>query len=235
MPTEEETAAAATKVAEDAKASAGPKVDELSGAQVKQAFNFLLQQNRTLTTELDMVKGRIEEQKNQRVVSAAPSDEREVDVETMSNGQLMNHIFKKIETAYVQPAAERIASAEGGTKSAAIRQELKEVAERHPEFWEFKNEVKEVLEAYPELNISDAFALAKTRAPETVRRLDEARGKERMDKEKKAADDRKKSFGGLLPTSGKTASSARMSAKDAAEAAWEELDLDEHLAAISAG
>ena len=86
-------------------------------------------------------------------------------------------------------------------------------------FDSFVNEVRNIMEAKGgAISVEEALVLAKAKDPEKVTRLDSEK--------KEMAPQEPDPFVGLLPTSGKSSRNERMEAKDAANAAWDELGLE---------
>jgi len=237
MPTDEEIKAAEAKAAEEK--AAGEKkatVDDLTPAQTRQALQYVLTQNKTLAGELNQIKGQIGE--ISKVRAAAPAkgteDEEAPDLETMSRTEFANFLVSQVEKKLVKPAVDQVVERDSRLEAKSIKQEIKEFEKDHPEFWTFADEVKGILGKHPELNIEEAFTLARHSAPDKAKQVDEAAIEAKRKEREKVMQDRRESFGGLLPTSGKATKAKNMTAKDAANQAWEDLGMSEHLAAISA-
>ncbi len=144
-------------------------------------------------------------------------DDEVVDLDMMSNSELVGHLLKEFRKD-LQPLTERIQGNEAMSLRDKAEIEVDRLSSRHDDFIAFKDEMKTELEENGNLTLEQAYKLAKVNSPEKV-----------ADLAKKAQDEKDKDnppepqFGGLLPTSGITRKSSRMTQTDAALAAWDEI------------
>lgn len=236
MPSEGDKVNAEVEAKAKADVEAGAKKVDLEGltpAQQKQVFGYLLQQNETLRREMVVMGERLGKAAASEPASKpARKAEDEVELETMSRAQFAKHILSSVKEDVAKPLLERISETETGSERMKAEVELRNTIKENPDFWEFQDETKGILERHPALTVSEALILARSQAPGKVKLLEEKRAKEEGEGNVRKINERKASFGGLFPTSGKTATVQKMNIKDAAESAWESSGASEHLAAI---
>lgn len=211
-------------------------VDVLTPEQQRQVLGYLVQQNQTLHRELVGLKEQLNKKPEPGDKKPAPKkdapDDDAVDIELLSRAQFKEHMLKDVEKRVLEPILERLGKNESTIEAKYARDELEKLAGKHPELWDFSDELKNTLNKYPDLSMEEAYILAKHAAPEKVKKLDDTAKAKENEKSTDQAKKEKARFGGLFPTSGKTAPSKRLNPKDAAEAAWESTGAGEHLAAL---
>ena len=155
------------------------------------------------------------------------------DIETMTRAEYADYLVGRVNKELVQP----IATASEDTKREQTSAELKEISERYVDFWDFKDEVKDVITKSPNIGIEEAYFIARGKNRDKAVAIDTKIAETKSANAQKEADqekeDKRAGFGGLLPTSGQTSKAATLTAKDAANAAWEETGMTEHLASIT--
>lgn len=154
------------------------------------------------------------------------SNKEDVDLESLDRSQYMEHLLSKVRNELVAPIGARVIQGEKALATNTTRQDIKAVEKKYEDFWEFEDEVKSVLKQNSSINIEDAYLLARGKAPEKAKMVETAAQVRNREKNKYK-------FGGLLPTSGLTRKNSKMGMKDAADAAWEELSVSEHLRSIT--
>lgn len=200
--------------------------------QVVAAIQYLGQQMQAIKASVAAVQ--------EQAKPAAPDkpdnsnkDLEDVDVEALSRAEFARYIVNQVQEKLVGPIHERIGSDEEEIQRRQARQEVARLEKEHEDFWDWQDEIAEVLRKHPTLEIEEAYRLARTTHPDKAERIDKAAAdKSRADAEEEP-EDQTPDFGGLLPTSGKVSKNTNMSAKEAAEAAWEELGMSNHLRAVS--
>lgn len=195
-------------------------------------------QEKTIKTLLDRVD------KAEKLVMRPPGDApdkkvplEDKELERMTRKEFMDTIFKEAETRFVKPVQADLQARDEARASEETKRQIKETAEKYDDFFEFSDDIKEVLKDHPDLDIEKAYLLARSVNTDKASAIDAKAAAvkaeaEKKEKEAKDAED-KKGFGGLLPTSGVATKSQNMDIKDAAVAAWDQVGLDAHLAAIS--
>lgn len=207
-------------------------VDSLTPEQTRQALQYVLNQNKTFAAELNEMKGRLSAKDKKDPAQKSTEDSGD-DLETMSRAQFAKHLLEIVSKDLIKPQVDRVIAREQEDESRNVRREIKEFEKEHKDFWTYSEEVKAILGKHPELNIEEAYVLAKHNVPDKVKGLDEAAIEAKKREDAKKAEERRQSFGGLLPTSGKATKNKAMNVKDAAEQAWQDLGMSEHLAAIA--
>lgn len=159
------------------------------------------------------------------------------DLERMDRQELVSHILEEVGGMLkenIQGLEERLGTTDEEVQRDRARNQIKEAAEKHPDFYDWKDQIQTILRDHPDLNIEDAYTLARSkdsdRAAAIDKKLEERRQEEAKKDEPKKEETR---FGGLFATSGSAERNEKMSPEAAAEAAWEESGMDEHLAALS--
>lgn len=150
----------------------------------------------------------------------------EQELESMSRSDLLKYIehrFGSLVNQHLQPLQERVEQTSTTTERDRIQRQVNEAANKHPDFWEWRDEMQGLVQQYPDLTPEDLYTLAKTRNPEKAQQLQQK--KQEAERSKQAEEQSKRpAFGGLTPTSGvRTSSSDRMSQKDAIESAWNDI------------
>ncbi len=153
------------------------------------------------------------------------------DLETMSNHELSEHILgqvtKGVEAA-LRPINKKIGGVEATTEEDRIRAEAIAIAQEDPMFMEMRDEMADVAKRHPDLSVRDIYNLAKINNPEKVEKLQEA-NKGEEDKKKDEEGESPAQFGGLLPNSGVRSSdkgAGTMNPKDAANKAFDDVMKD---------
>lgn len=170
--------------------------------------------------------------------SKKPSKEEELserDLESMSRSDFARHLlgkFNKLVDAKITPVKETFETDSVERRRSEAKRELDEVTSKHPDFWDFKDEIVDATKRFPEMSIEEAYQFARTQNPEKAKEVDERAATIEQER-KEETESKKERFTGIMPTSGVAHASKEMSAKDAAEAAWEESGMDEVLASVS--
>jgi len=232
--TDEEQKAADDKAAAD-KAEADKSKDkppttltirgkEYTGPQIEQALNYAAGKLQEAKTQLDAA------------TAASKSDDKDddkdagkdtKDLDEMTQGELAEHLMGRT-AAIVKPVAERVSAESNERVKAAAQTQIKEAAKANPDFWEWETEIRTTLERYPDLQVQEAYILARGANPEKTKEVDD----KLRTAAKKEAKAKEPEMLGLLPTSGRTSRNARMNVQDAAESAWEEVGVERHLRSL---
>jgi hypothetical protein len=147
------------------------------------------------------------------------------DLERLGRAEFLDVIVDKmrgIVKEEVGPVGDRVAGVEKSQSTKDVQQQLKEVTEKHKDFWDWKAEIGEKIKTNNLLTAEEAYNLVRIDSPDKAKEMDE---KYKADDDKKEVEPKRKDlpFGGLTPTSGKTAESEGMDGADAAEAAWDKV------------
>lgn len=124
-------------------------------------------------------------------------------------GKLLAGVDKKVDETSAELTKKEIAS------------QIKELSTAHPDFWDWREEMAALVKSNPYLTPAQVFKLARIDNPEKVDEL----AKKYTKKDEKKGSDEEDVFGGLMPTSGRSAKagSKKLNAKEAASAAWDEI------------
>jgi len=142
------------------------------------------------------------------------------DLESMSRADFAKHlggIFGKEIDKRLKSVDEKIDGINKSVGTIDAKATFNELAKQHKDFKDWIPEMREQVEAKPGLTLEDAYDLVKAKNPKKVKELEEKYTEKKPDDEKGKA-----SFGGLTPTSGRTAKSKDMTKEDAQESAWQE-------------
>ena len=155
------------------------------------------------------------------------NDDPDFDVERVNNTELVNYIEKRITKTInkaLKPISERLESTSTDAETDRVRREFQKAKDDFPDFMEWKDEMVPIINAHPELSAEDVYLLARAKNPDKRKEVDEKIGKGKEKKDGKEQLDKKKAFGGLLPTSGSSVEKdGKKNAKDAALGAWDEV------------
>ena len=239
MPTEEEIAAAKAAEEDAAKKAAKEKEAGKKGGveytmeQVVQGMQHLHATNQALMAKV----GTLEAAAAKKPAPPAKSGEEDekINLETMTRSEFMGHMLKAVEKNLVEPVKAAQAKGEEKRFNSEAKGQIERAASNHEDFWEFKDEIKVIVDEHPNIDIEEAYILARSRNKDKASLID-AKAAEKAEADKKEAEKKEEKtpkYGGLLPTSGSTKRTQHMNAGDAAEAAWEELGIGEHISAIS--
>lgn len=144
-----------------------------------------------------------------------------VDLEQLDRKQLaaliLSHTEKTVKTALEKQAKSlegRVNDLSGKLDSTHASSIIKEISSKpeNADFWEWSNEIKTILKETPGLSIERAYKLAKSENPKKVAELT-----------KKYFPEKPKPVFGLTPTSSKQSGTGKMTPKEAAEKAFDEV------------
>lgn len=144
----------------------------------------------------------------------------ELDLESLSNKELVDHVVKELSEKILKPVNSQITDLSVQLQRNKGQADIKEVSSKYGDFWEFKDEIEARVKANPSLSLDDAYTLARKDNATKANELDTKAREEKEAKEKAAQPETV--FGGLLPTSLPVAPNQKMTPKEASEAAWEE-------------
>lgn len=129
-----------------------------------------------------------------------------------------------IRDSRIQSALERL---DEKLSSNNARTDVERTADKNEDFWEWKSEMQQIAKENPGMSATRVYKLARAENPEKASKMDaKYKPKDTPKDEPEDKGSKSKIFGGLEPTSGKSAKATDMSAADAAEAAWEATMLD---------
>ena len=176
-----------------------------------------------------------ESDRSQKRQAAADRD-ADIDVETMSNEELVKHITKTVVgsvSELLKPINSRVAGVQTATEEDRIRSEAIAIAKEDPLFMEMRNEMAEVAKTHPDLSVRDIYTLAKVNNPDKFEKLQKV-FKDKEEKDEEESGKKPAAFGGFLPSSGVKSSgkdAGKMTSKEAANAAFDEVfkDIPAHI------
>jgi hypothetical protein len=207
-----------------------PSGKEYTPAQIFQAMDNLVGQVQKLTEANEELTTKAAE--GSKRPPKVP-DPKEDDLESLGRKDFLDVVVNTVADRLVKPLQRQIEASEGLHDKERTADQISKVAEDNPDFWEFQGGIKKALEKYPEMNIEDAYLIARSKDPDTVARLEKAAQDEKDKLRAKEASEKADEFGGLLPTSGRRGSATEMEFEDAADAAWSDLDMKTHIAAVA--
>ena len=186
-----------------------------------------------VVSALHTIKDESDQSQKQQAVKDKDDD---IDVETMSNEELVNHITKTVVgsvSELLKPINQRVSGVQTVIEEDRIRSEAIAIAKEDPLFMEMRNEMADVAKVHPELSVRDIYTLAKVNNPDKFAKVEKA-FKEKEDKDEEESGEKPAAFGGFLPSSGVKSSgkdAGKMSSKDAANAAFDEVfkDIPAHI------
>lgn len=224
MPEMKEDKTVEPTLADKGKEKVEPKQAGVTMDQVVQAVRVMAAEMASLKKDLESTKRTPPPPPVQKAAKAE-------DLETLSRKEFAEHLVERVKTEVVKPVEERIVQSEEETTAAGVRAQLAQVSKEKSDFWDWQGEMVEVLKKHPTLGVEEAYRLARAGNPDKAQTIDKAAVEKDVEKQKK--DKPETTFGGLLPTSGRASKNKRMSPKTAAEQAWDELGVSEHLRAIT--
>ncbi len=149
------------------------------------------------------------------------------DLERMSRADLVQHITNSIltqaRTEIIEPLNARMKEGEDKAERRGIQGEIDAAAKQYDDFYDHQKPMKEILDKHPSLSIDEAYQLARQQNPDLGKAKADEKAETAAEESKKEAETRSSEYGGLLPTSGRTAPNDKMSPEDAAEAAYAEI------------
>jgi hypothetical protein len=126
---------------------------------------------------------------------------------------ITSQIMDRIQAEIVKPIKDEVGGITTHLGRNSIETQVRETAAVKLDFMEWKTEITDTLKANPKLTVRQAYALVREEFPDKAKKMDE----KYMPKVKKETP----AFLGLMPSSSRTVSTSKMTATDAAEAAWE--------------
>lgn len=140
-----------------------------------------------------------------------------LDLEQMDRKQFATTLLERAEAVFgaemkkqLSGVDERIGSLSEQFQSKNAGEQVKDVASKNADFWEWSGEIKTLLKETPSLSVQRAYALAKAEAPDKVAQLS-----------KKYSKAKPKDTISLLPTSSRSSGTAKMTPKEAADKAFD--------------
>lgn len=191
----------------------------------------VVQAVRVMATEMASLKKDVEATKKAPPPPPAQKVGKEEDLETLSRREFADRLVERVRTEVVKPVEERVIHSEEESTAAGVRAQLAAVSKEKGDFWDWQGEMVDVLKKHPTLGVEEAYRLARAGNPDKAGKID--KGVQEKEAETTKKEKPETTFGGLLPTSGRTSKNKRMSPKTAAEQAWDELGVSEHLRAVS--
>lgn len=149
------------------------------------------------------------------------SDDDDIEVselESMSRldfAKYLGKIYGKELDNRMKTVTDQIAEVRGDLGNKAASDNFKEMSAKYKDFKDWVPEMKDIAETNKGISLENAYLLARTKNVEKAKEMDEKYNPPEED-------NKAKGFGGLTPTSGKTATSTEMSKEEASEAAWQE-------------
>jgi hypothetical protein len=212
---------------------------QLSDDKIIAAFREMQNNNKTLANQLGAIERALKEGVQNKVEEEPVVDDK--DLENLSRAEFAQYLIGTIQKGVIEPIKEERKQDTVRAQQADLARQAKEVHDKYADFNSWHDEMRDNIKAHPGMTIERAYKLARAENPEKAEEVDVETGKkekEREGKVKKAAPKEDIIFGGLTPTSTLTSSSNKenggMSVKEAANAAWDSVQMGEHLAAIAA-
>lgn len=157
----------------------------------------------------------------------APKDKpstKPKDLETLDRSEYADYILERV-TEALTPLKEAVETALKESKTVGARVEIEDLAREDPDFWQFEQEMRTLGKEHPSLSVDELYALAKHSNPQKVQQLSELKQKEKEEADKKKAEEEAPRFLGFMPTSGEVKESDKMTGKESAEKAFEDLNV----------
>ena len=156
-------------------------------------------------------------------------EEEDVDektLETLPRRQFADHIVQKV-SKLVEKQLKTVSKGTAEVKDDVLRERAEKavmaVAEKNPDFWDWKDEIGEIATASPGISPARAYKLARMENPDKATKLDvKYKAKDDGKGGEKPKPVAKPKFGGFTPGSGATQQNTKMAKSEAAEKAWEE-------------
>ncbi len=159
-----------------------------------------------------------------------------VTIEEMSREQFGEHLLEKM-GASLQPLKDAIVASNVVSTRSNLTSQVQNAHESHEDFSNWHEEIKSIAKAHPTLDVEECYQMARGNSPDKAGEIDSALKKtaDKKDAEEVKSNVTPITFGGLLPTSGLTSPNedGAMTAKDAGLAAWDAVDMGEHLKAVT--
>lgn len=143
------------------------------------------------------------------------------DLDTMTNKDLVQLLLTKLSGAMEEKIAKTAEHIDSKVSALAERfegknasEQIEKVAGKNDDFWEWASEIKLLLKDTPTLSVDRAYKLARAENPDKVEKL-------KSKYEKKV--ETKSNLFSLTPTSSRQSGTGKMSQRDAAEKAFNEV------------
>jgi len=185
--------------------------------EIVNALRYMYKELQTTKGQIDSLQGSAPAP--QAEASAHGPVAEDTDVEMLDNKGMIGLMESRLQER-LRPLAEGIQHLNNTSARTAVDEQVVKLRNDDTAYFDsFVNEVRDIMEEKGgAISVEEALVLAKAKDPEKVTRLD---GEKR-----ETAPQEPDPFVGLLPTSGKSSRNERMEAKDAANAAWDELGLE---------
>lgn len=155
------------------------------------------------------------------------SEAKDFDVERVSRAELVAHIDKRFSMALakgLKPIMDRLESNSTDVETDRVRTEFAKAQADHSDFMEWKEEMRAIITDHPGLSADAIYKLARANDPTKAAEIDEKAKEGKGEEGEKARSERRRAFGGLMPTSGVSLEKdGKKQPKEAASAAWEEV------------
>jgi hypothetical protein len=152
--------------------------------------------------------------------------DKDTDLELLSRKEFLDLIMEKINISLdekLKPVATRVEDVD----SKALEKDLKEQVEKaraaHKDFNDWATEIGAQFQRNPNLSVEEAYTLARSSNANKSKELDEKYKSTSGEGRKEGGESKKPPFLGFTPTSGKSERNKKMTSKDAASAAWDEV------------
>jgi hypothetical protein len=202
-----------------------PEVKEFTNAQLARGIAFMMNEVKNLTESMGGLVGRLDVVEKREPVAAPPTAkpngegaDEEVDLDAMSNTEMAKWLMKTLKKDMIDPLHENIKNVELTRAQKEAAAAVNAAAAKYNDFGQWDKEISVLIEENPSLSLDDAYTLARAKAPDKAKALDDVAAKAVADE--KGVDDSPSPFGGLLPTSSASSESTQMTLDDAGEAAW---------------
>ncbi len=151
--------------------------------------------------------------------------DEDVDLETMDRKQFAAHLLGQLKgtvESALQPLSERFGQLDEKIDGHTLGVTIKEFTKDHPDFFEWKDEIRTLVKENPTLKPARLYTIARAENSEKAKRLDEKYGLNKASQDKGSEE----KILSLFPRTGSSATKSgagKMSPKQAAAAAWDEV------------
>lgn len=189
---------------------------------LSQGMSELQAQNQKITETLEAVRKGSEPPQPKSKSLEEELAERGDDVETMTNKELLELMVGKLTEKFenrIKELSGEVETKVGGLAqqfhSRVSAEEVGKIAEKNPDLMEWSGEIRALLKDNPTLSVSRALTLAREENPQKKAELTKKYAKP-------PSEAKSKGFG-LTPTSSRTTGTGKLSPKEAAEKAFDEV------------
>lgn len=205
------------------------KEQEKRMTSLENSLSGLSENMKKFMTGLEGLGNKIESlQKSDDKSKSKPSSD--VNLETLDRSGFLNVILERVGSIIeekITPIHEDVTQEKDRRSQESLAKQVKDAEKAHRDFWDWKEEMGEIAKRSPGLNVEEIYQLARIEHKDKAVEMDDKyKTDEEREKEKQKAESKNKPkevFGGLTPTSGKTAEVDNMTMDEAANKAYDEV------------